>query len=176
MVIEAQILNKKIDYNWSTPRMKEEHKAWTQEIMQYEIDSLKDVPLDFLQPFHKYTPDGFKLLDTQKQVFAEGKLMNHCIYTSYWESIKSGGYLAYHVDLNGEEATLGVNLYRHDVFGYNIKFNQCYGRYNQAVSTKMSDKVKEFVKQLNDGVMKDKVTDIQFDVDNSQYIEETITF
>lgn len=175
MVKEAQILDKKIDYNWSTVRLKEEHKAWTQEIMQYEIDSLKDVPLEHLEPFDTYTPEGFKLLKTQKEVFAEGKIMNHCVYTAYWNSIKTGSYLAYHVELNGEEATLGVNVYYDKNITDNIMFNQCYTRHNQTPSIDMTLKVKEFVKHLNEQVKRDGALDHKFYTDNLQYVE-TILF
>jgi hypothetical protein len=152
MIKEAQILERKIDFTWSVNRLKQEHKQWTEEIMKLEIDALDDTVVPYIENFDRYTPLGFKLLKTQKEVFYEGKNMKHCIYTAYWNNIKNNTYLAYHINLNGEEATLGVNIYND-----RIVFNQCYGRYNGSVSTTMSILVKEFFDQLYDQVERDGI-------------------
>lgn len=152
MVQESQILNKKIDYTWSLNRLKEEHKQWTQEIMKIEIDGLDDTILDNVDKFDKYTPNGFILLKTQKEVFAEGTIMKHCIYTAYWNNIKENRYLAYHVSIGNEQATLGLYI-----DSDSIKFNQCYAKYNQSVSKSFITIVNEFVENLNEQVKKDDV-------------------
>lgn len=150
MVQEAQILNKKIDYTWSLNRLKEEHKSWTKEIMKIEIDALDETILDYVDKFDRYTPEGFTLLKTQREVFSEGTMMHHCIYTAYWDSIKENRYLPYHISINGEEATLGVYI-ESDC----IRFNQCYLKFNQSISSSLSTIVKEFVEDLNDQAKKD---------------------
>lgn len=152
MVKEAQILEKKIDYTWSLNRLKEEHKAWTEQIMQVEIDALDDKVISKIEKFERYTPSEFKLLKTQKEVFAEGKLMKHCVYTAYWNSIKQGNYLAYHITFGDEEATLGINIYDDKLI-----YNQCYSRYNGSISTNLELKVRDFVDQLNEQVKRDGV-------------------
>lgn len=152
MIKEAQILERKIDYNWSYKRVIEEHKAWTEELMQVEIDALDDVVIPSVERFERYTPANFKLLKTQKEVFYEGKTMKHCVYTAYWASIKNSTYLAYHIKQDDEEATLGVNVYDDK-----IMYNQCYTRYNQPVSPKLSTIVKQFVEELNEQVQRDGV-------------------
>ena len=144
MIQEAQILGKKIDYTWSLNKLKEVHKEWTEEIMKVEIDSLEDVSVDGIEYFDKFTPNGFKLLKTQKEVFAEGSRMKHCVYTAYWNTIKNGHYIAYHIDLDGEEATLGINIYDDKV-----SFNQCYSRYNQSTSDNLQCIARNFVDDLN---------------------------
>jgi hypothetical protein len=160
MIKEAQILEKKIDYTWSFNRLKEEHKKWTEEIMKVEIDSLEDVPVKNIEKYVRYTPFNFRLLTTQKEVFYEGKTMKHCVYTSYWNSIKEGRYLAYHVMLGEEEATLGMYI-DNDC----IRYNQCYTKYNQAISSKMHTLVKNFVDNLNDQTKRDGLL-------NNKQIEE----
>lgn len=141
---QAMILDEKIDYKWSVKRMEEQHSLWTSKIMEMELDHIEDVSLDVLQPYHALMPSGFTLLDTQKKVFAEGKLMSHCVYTNYWREINSGRYLAIHVDMFNESATLGLNVHR-DV----IRFNQMYGKYNRPVSQKLIDYVQEWLKDVN---------------------------
>jgi len=152
MIQEAHILEEKIDFKWSTSRLREVHKEWTIKIMEAEVNSLDDVTLEYVDKFDRYTPEGFKLLKTQKEVFSEGKVMNHCVYTSYWESIKAGRYLAYHVTHGDEEATLGINIYNDK-----LVYNQCYTRYNQSISQGMALKVKEFFDHLYDQVQRDGV-------------------
>lgn len=150
MVQEALILGKKIDYTWSLNRLKEVHKEWTEQIMKIEIESLDDVSVQGIEYFDKFTPEGFKLLKTQKEVFAEGSLMKHCVYTAYWTSISYGTYIAYHVNYQGEEATLGINIYD-DL----VQFNQCYSRYNQTPSDNLQCMVRNFVDDLNYNLKKD---------------------
>jgi len=162
MVKEALILEKKIDYKWSSKRLTEEHKAWTEQIMQIEIDALEDVVIPFVDKFSRYTPDGFKLLKTQKEVFYEGKTMKHCLYTAYWSSIKNNSYIAYHITSGDEEVTLGINIYDDK-----LRYNQCYSRFNGPVSSKMHVIVTNFVEQLNEQVERDgilKETKIEYKV------------
>ena len=162
MIKEAQILEKKIDFTWSLNRVKEEHKKWTEEIMQVEIDGLDDQVIPNVERFDRYTPKHFKLLKTQKEVFYEGKIMKHCVYTSYWNSIKNNNYLAYHIEFNGEEATLGVYI-DNDC----IRYNQCFTRYNGAISHTMHTLVNQFVEELNEQVKRDGVL-LQT---NEQYVQ-----
>lgn len=152
MIQEALILEEKIDFKWSTNRLREVHKEWTTKLMEAEINTLDDVILDYVDKFDRYTPEGFKLLKTQKEVFFEGKTMHHCVYTSYWQSIKNGHYLAYHVTHGEEEATLGINIYSDK-----LSYNQCYTRYNQSISQGMQLKVREFFDQLSEQVERDGV-------------------
>jgi len=166
MVKEALILEKKIDYKWSSKRLTEEHKDWTEQIMQIEIDSLDSKNVSGIEKFDRYTPDGFKLLKTQKEVFYEGKTMKHCLYTAYWSSIKNSSYLAYHITLGEEEATLGVNIYSDK-----LVYNQCYTKYNGPVSSKMQVKVTDFVAQLNEQVERDGILKYKQEQDNQEYVQ-----
>jgi hypothetical protein len=164
MIKEAQMLERKIDYKWSSKRLTEEHKAWTEQIMQVEIDSLDNESIPGVERFDRYTPDEFKLLKTQKDVFYEGKTMKHCVYTAYWTSIKNNTYIAYHVTNGDEEATLGVNVYSDKVV-----YNQCYSRYNGSISSKLQTKVKSFVEELNEQVQRDGILKETVE----QYVQKT---
>jgi hypothetical protein len=143
LVKQAQILDKKIDYTWSSKRLHEEHQAWTKEIMEVEVRDMEDVVAKHTLNFTEFTRPGFTLLTTKKEIFAEGKSMNHCLYTNYWSSINNGNYLAYHIDFFGEQATLGCYI------SDGISFNQCYGYANQAVSGDLKAYATKFVEELN---------------------------
>lgn len=145
MVVQAQILEKKIDYKWSLNRLKEEHKSWTEQIMEEELKSLDDTPVPNIEKFNNCTTLGITLLKTQKEIFQEGKIMHHCVYTNYWNSVLSGNYLVYHIDFFGEQATLGLNIYSDK-----IGMNQCYSIYNKAVSEDLKEYAIKFIEKLND--------------------------
>jgi len=155
MIKEAQILDKKINYNWSLLRLKTEHSKWTKEIMKAEIDLLEDVSVPNVDIIDKYTPAEFKLLKTQKEVFVEGTIMNHCLYTAYWHSIKNGRYLAYHVKYNNEECTLGLTL---DVNNdkLDVTYQQCYLAHNKLITPTMKKFTTSFVEDLNQKIKTEK--------------------
>jgi hypothetical protein len=142
---QAVILNRKIDYTWSEKRIKSEHDQWTKDLMAIEAENLPDETVD-TDKFHGLFPNNWELLNTQKRVYIEGKAMSHCVYTNYWPSIKSGQYLAFHVSLNGEEATLGIELGTHK-----WKIHQLYAKYNAHVSSQMRTHVENALHPLNSG-------------------------
>ena len=130
LIQQFLILDKKVDFKWSLARVKEEHKKATKDLMKLELDTIGE--FDVTYPDLVYPPE-FTLLDSQRKVFEEGSIMGHCLYTNYWSSIKSGNYLAFHITLGGEEATLGLSYYNHSP-----EFNQLYGPHNSQVSPEMN--------------------------------------
>lgn len=148
LVEQAFILDRKIDYKWSANRVRQEHQDWTKEIMDVEMDSLPDKEIPLLDKVSTFTQSGFKLLETTKEVYAEGRIMQHCLYTNYSNSINNGNYLAYHVTIDGEEATLGLDIER---FGSKIKakLNQCTSIRNKPISIDMKYCIEQFIKEFN---------------------------
>ena len=109
--MQAVILDRKIDYNWSEKRLEEEHKAWTKEIMLLKKDKLSDKPITALKWFRDNTHllnNHFTLLNTEVEIFEEGHNMSHCVYSNYLNFVKRGSYVAYHVAYRGEDVTLGM--------------------------------------------------------------------
>ena len=151
LIKQAQILDRKIDFKWSKKRLHEEHQAWTKEIMDIEVSSMQDVIAEPSVPYLEFKRPGFTLLTTKKEVYAEGKIMNHCVYTNYWSSVERGAYLIYQVEICGERATLGC--YITDT----IMFSQCYSRHNSAVSEGLKNRVNEFIKELNTWAIENKL-------------------
>ena len=91
-------------------------------------------------------PSNFELLDSQKRIFLEGQMMRHCVYTNYWHNINAGRYLAFHVKLNGENATLGVVINNDK----KMAFNQVYLYRNKPVSEEMRKLCLDFVETNKD--------------------------
>ena len=147
MIEEATVLNKKIDFNWSPNRMKEEHTKMTREIMAEEIKHMQDEKLEWLDELEEFTPAGFTLLKSAIDVFQEGTAMKHCLYTGYYNFIKGKRYLAYSVDVDGERATVGYYIYPDA--NKRFVFNQCYGIGNSQVSDTLKSIVLNFEDTLN---------------------------
>lgn len=143
LVKQAHILDRKIDYMWSIKRMEEEHIKWTKDIMDVEVNDMEDVVIDRLLPLKEFNASGMTLLTTKKEIYTEGKSMNHCIYTNYWSSVERGHYLVYHVDFFGEQATLGCYI------ADKISFNQCYRNANRPVSEELKKYVEGVIADLN---------------------------
>lgn len=161
---QAVTLERKIDFTWSARRMAEEHKLWTKDLMAYESDSLSKEPLAWLQPWKRFETAGIKLLDNEYDVFAEGKMMSHCVYTNYWSSVRNGGYLVFHVE-DGTEygATLGLSVY---IGNESIHFSQLYGRFNANVTQEIRERVMDWF-----GYVKETFEDNpnQFKIKHSSY-------
>lgn len=147
MMDQALILERIIDPKWSDKRIADEHQQYTKEIMELEITSMEDQPVKIPQVFYdKINDDNFTLLDTKKKIFMEGKLMKHCIYTNYWNSILNKKYLCFHVEYQGIGATL--TLRRDKEFGELVIYD-CLGRYNARLSNEYLSYVKSWLEEYN---------------------------
>lgn len=132
VIEQCQVLETKINYNWSLKRLNEEHIQWTKLIMQEELRSVEDEEVPNLEAID--VPKEFEVLNTKKRIFEEGMMMQHCIYTNYYPTILRNEYLAFHIKQKEEEATLGVYW-----GGDGLRFSQLYGRRNSSVSSSMRE-------------------------------------
>lgn len=143
---QAVILERKIDFNWSDKRMCEEHKMWTKELMDLESDSMSKEPLDWLNIYRYFNSDKMRLLESEYDVYCEGKMMSHCVYTNYWSNIKNQAYVVFHVNDGSEYgATLGLNV----GVDYKLSFNQLYGHHNMQVSSELHNDIKQWLDKTN---------------------------
>ena len=152
LITQSRILEKKIDFKWSAKRMNEEHTLWTKEIMAAEIHNIpdKEVKVNNYKKIAEFVPEFFEPLDTQKRVFMEGSIMQHCVYTNYWTYIDSGNFLAYHISWMGEEASLGLNIFSNAKSNNNIlRLNQLFGKRNSSVSNELRVAVTAALEELN---------------------------
>jgi hypothetical protein len=87
---------------------------------------------------------GLLLRNTEQEVFEEGSVMHHCIYTNYWHDIKTKEYLALTVNLPEGPATIGMRLGNGVLSSYNDRstygFDQCYHKFNSRLSA-VEDKI-----------------------------------
>jgi hypothetical protein len=146
MIQQALVLERKIDFNWSMKRMDEEHKKWTDDLMDLESDSMSKEPLEWLKPFRQFSTGSYKLLDTEFDVFAEGKRMKHCVFTNYWTSIQHKSYVVFHVDDGSEYGyTLGLHYSKHD----GLTYSQMTTRFNAMPSEYYVRSVNLWIHSIN---------------------------
>lgn len=102
---QAEILNIKINVRWSNSRLKQEHVKLTKQIVAMD-KSINNVNLNYEGELQ--LPNNAKLLSTGLDVAEEGMIMEHCIYTNYWRSIKEYKYYAIHVTFKDVPYTIGI--------------------------------------------------------------------
>ena len=143
-IVQFNTLEKKIDFKWSIKRFAEEHKNATKEIMAIESANIPDEIIEYKNITLPVLPQEFELINTRKRLFEEGKLMSHCVYTNYYQSVKDNKFVVYHINYKGEEATLGLNYYDNK-----LTFNQLQGKYNASYSLQMKDFVSQYFELRN---------------------------
>lgn len=131
---QAEMLDRKVNLKWSETRMKEVHAEWTRELMGMAIKSIE--PVDYNYPEIE-TPEGISLIRTNLELFEEGTVMHHCVYTNYEREVRNKNYYVFRYDREGVRATAGVRVIGPGV----IRLDQMYAIRN----TSVDEKHKEYV-------------------------------
>ena len=149
-------LNKKVNFSWSRNKFQDINVQWSRELMRKDIE--KRNPQDIYK--NKELIKDAKLLSSERDVFEEGMIMHHCVYTNYWRLIESGKYVALHLDstVNSLGITLGVQV----MYDYNNKdniisklvFDQAFYAYDKILSTEDSQMCKDYLIDNEDNLIK----------------------
>lgn len=149
-------LNKKVNFSWSRNKFQDINVQWSRELMRKDIE--KRNPKDIYK--NKELIKDAKLLSSERDVFEEGMIMHHCVYTNYWRLIESGKYVALHLDstVNPSGITLGVQV----MYDYNNKdniisklvFDQAFYAYDKILSTEDSQMCKDYLIDNEDNLIK----------------------
>lgn len=140
LIRQAQMLNRKIDFKWSTKRMAEVHDEWTKEIMDLEQESVEMVQYNYL---NELPHNGcLELITNSKDLYIEGRMMAHCVYTNYAGSVANKTYFVFKFTDRDTRATLGVSQnYNSDDF----IVHQFYGKHNKSMDQCHHDFVNEWI-------------------------------
>lgn len=134
-LMSAVKLNQIIDFKWSDKRFEEEHKKQTQILMERELNKKDDKPIYE----HVINTDTIKLLNTEKDIFLEGKNMHHCLYTNYYYRIKEKKYIAFHMTYP-EDCTFSIRTSGNINDAENkLIFDQIYLKYDGHVKSETKD-------------------------------------
>ena len=149
-------LNKKVNFSWSRNKFQDINVQWSRELMRKDIE--KRNPKDIYK--NKELIKDAKLLSSERDVFEEGMIMHHCVYTNYWRLIESGKYVALH--LNSTVNSLGITLGVQVIYDYNNKdniisklvFDQAFYAYDKILSTEDSQMCKDYLIDNEDNLIK----------------------
>ena len=149
-------LNKKVNFSWSRNKFRDINVQWSRELMRKDIE--KRNPQDIYK--NKELIKDAKLLSSERDVFEEGMIMHHCVYTNYWRLIESGKYVALHLNstVNPSGITLGVQV----MYDYNNKdniisklvFDQAFYAYDKILSTEDNQMCKDYLIDNEDNLIK----------------------
>jgi hypothetical protein len=147
---QAKALGRKVDPTWSDNRIDEVHKEWTKELMALEVDMMDEEIVNY-QSIPEL-PKGFELISSKKRLFTEGRLMSHCVYTNYWNSVQDKRYIVLHVtDEDGNEATAGLEITKkftrvpQEDSSYTIRIDQVKARFNREPTAKIDHMVEDLI-------------------------------
>ena len=138
---QAIMLNEKVNIHWSDKRKNEVHSLWTKQLMAEEIKNFENVDYDYPKeslPQHKF----LHLITNKLDLFMEGKLMNHCVYTNYKSYVENKNYFVFSYISNNTRGTLGV---MHNNGKFTV--NQFYGKRNSAMSEVDKTIVQNYIKR-----------------------------
>jgi hypothetical protein len=82
--------------------------------------------------------------------------MNHCLFTNYWNRIRNKTYLAYHIEVNGHESTLGM-WFNDSV----ISFDQHYTHSNDPAHIDAQILVERWIRNVVEPWNEDRVSQIK---------------
>jgi len=139
---QALMLNRKIDFNWSRKRLEEVHSEWTREIMDIEQERVEMVEYDYL---NELPHNGcLELITNSKELYIEGRMMSHCVYTNYASNVANKTYFVFKFTDRDTRATLSVSQ---NWMNNDFIVNQFYGKHNKSVDHCHHDFVNEWIKR-----------------------------
>ena len=149
-------LNKKVNFSWSRNKFRDINVQWSRELMRKDIE--KRNPQDIYK--NKELIKDAKLLSSERDVFEEGMIMHHCVYTNYWRLIESGKYIALHLNstVNSLGITLGVwvryDSNNQDNIISKLVFDQAFYAYDKVLSTEDSQMCKDYLINNEENLIK----------------------
>lgn len=141
-------LNEVVDFNWSKKRLLEEHKRQTQMLMAKQIDAKNVEPIYDLSQV-KLNTNTIRVLNTERDVFMEGTIMHHCLYTNYFGKMKVHNHIAFHME-SPESCTFSCVK---DPSG-NLIMDQIYLAYDRRVQPETKEQALAYIAQFSDIISK----------------------
>ena len=140
LIKQAQMLGRKIDFKWSSNRVKEVHHEWTKEIMDIEQENVETVEYNYQ---NELPHNGhLEVITNSKELYIEGRMMSHCVFTNYADSVENKTYFVFRFTDRDVRATVGINKYWDK---NEFVVNQMYGKFNGTIDRCHHDYVNEWL-------------------------------
>lgn len=145
MINQALILDDKIDFNWSKKRIEQVHTDWTIKLMKFKADKLSNTVINYEGLADLKIPYDGKLIQTEKELYVEGEVQKHCVYTNYWSTVNRMMYFV--VTINApERITIGIDK---SFIGDQFKISQIYGFKNKIVNRNIREEIVDWLDEEN---------------------------
>jgi hypothetical protein len=143
LIHQAKQLNRKVNVMWSSTKMNQVHTQWTKDLMQYELEDMSLINYEY--------PEGLpvipelELVKDNHDLFTEGKVMKHCVYTNYSYQVENYGYVVFRYTDGETRGTLGIRLSEYEATKATI--HQFYGKYNSSIKEEHHERIKAWLNQ-----------------------------
>lgn len=170
MIERAYALEEHINLMWSDKRLDEEHTDWSRRLMKLSISTKSEESVWSQDIVDDLAAFGLLLRNTEQEVFEEGYLMHHCVYTNYWNRIQRKDYIALSMQLEDGPVTIGLarKSYRQEGIGFYL--DQVYHKYDKPLS---SDELKVVEDTLNSSTILDNLLEAMAYRPTGEVEEET---
>ena len=144
LIKDAAALDIKVNPSWSLRRMKDEHTRNNRTLMMRQLDKVDAKPL-YADHETAVADGGLKgtVLSSERDVFAEGYEMDHCVYTHYFTSIQKGDYIAMRITTPCR-CTVGISISRSNGKERAL-YNQAYGKRNSMLPEETRRLIREYI-------------------------------
>jgi hypothetical protein len=164
MYNQAAALNCLVNPTWSVSRMKEFHNEMTRKIMEIEVKSLEKIEYNYPNIFDTIKIEGIDLIKDNYELFEEGTVMKHCVYTNYSVSVAKKTYFVLKYTYGKVRATVGLMI-SDAIFSdkKKVQVQQMYGVGNSNIDSFHKERVEEWLNEP-------EVQDFFFDVYDSNQV------
>lgn len=163
-------LNEIVDFTWSEKRIQIEHQRQITELNRIEIDKKEQVPIYDVC----LDEPNIHMLNTEKEVFIEGTSMHHCLYSCYWNKIRSKNHIAFHM------TKPEVCTFSFEIKDDKVTLNQAFLAYDKRISDSTREVILDFMNRNKSDLYRlltNKVLcEWPFDEDDNRDVVEPVPF
>lgn len=151
--VQAAMLDKRVNPLWSEKRMKEVHEEWTREVMGMQLKCLDKVVYNYPEGFDKIKLDSIELVKDNLELFEEGTIMKHCVYSNYHNIVANNNYFVLRYKNGNVRATVGINFGVNDLWDSDkndkkFVIQQMYGIGNSKIDDVYVNEVKSWLSNI----------------------------
>lgn len=137
---QCQMLDKKINPNWSDKRLEKEHMELTRKVAEMKLGEKSDIDIPYYGADSLELPNSSSFIRNERGLFLEGQEMSHCVYT-YWGRVRDKKYFVIKCH-TPERCTVGITFNsKNEAF-----LHQIYLKYDKPVKQETREIFEEWLK------------------------------
>lgn len=137
LITNAVILGEKVSCKWSEKRIQQELERQKKEIGEFQLAMMPDDPIYLVVP---QLPNGWGMVNTEKEAYHVSQFFHNCVHNCYWPRIKQYQYLVFYN--YKEELCVGYQIINK---GEDVIFDQIHGKMNCGVTQERRKETLEMI-------------------------------